>query len=102
MIGYAFVFRILGRIYSLTALVNFLLVHELRAEMAKQPAAFQLPRTHLRVCTYDLPRFLPLTDFRFLSRDLSRAYSFPLYGAYHPGGLGRIGISLPSLTTILR
>ncbi|KAJ3862341.1 hypothetical protein EV359DRAFT_83427 [Lentinula novae-zelandiae] len=47
--GYAFVFRILGRIYSLTALVNFLLVHELRAEVAKQPAAFQSPRTHFHV-----------------------------------------------------
>ncbi|KAJ3914616.1 hypothetical protein F5877DRAFT_82607 [Lentinula edodes] len=47
--GYSFVFRILGRIYSLTVLVNFLLVHELRAEVAKQPAAFQFSRTRLRV-----------------------------------------------------
>ncbi|KAJ3716783.1 hypothetical protein DFJ43DRAFT_802928 [Lentinula guzmanii] len=41
--GYTFVFRILGRIYSLTALVNFLLVYEWRAEAAKKLGAFHSP-----------------------------------------------------------
>ncbi|KAJ3982616.1 hypothetical protein F5890DRAFT_338594 [Lentinula detonsa] len=46
--GYTFVFRILGRIYSLTALVNFLLVYEWRAEAAKKLGAFHSPYSHTR------------------------------------------------------
>ncbi|KAJ4473045.1 hypothetical protein J3R30DRAFT_3708132 [Lentinula aciculospora] len=44
--GYTFVFHILGRIYTLTAFVNVLLVSEWRAEVAKDPAAFR-PRSRV-------------------------------------------------------
>ncbi|KAJ3798559.1 hypothetical protein GGU11DRAFT_755882 [Lentinula aff. detonsa] len=60
--GYTFVFRILGRIYSLTALVNFLLVYEWRAEAAKKLGAFHSPYSHTRSAIPSRLTALPVTD----------------------------------------
>ncbi|KAJ3771011.1 hypothetical protein FB446DRAFT_125394 [Lentinula raphanica] len=45
--AYTFIFHILGRIYSLTALISLYIAHEWRTEMAKEPTATQSPRTHM-------------------------------------------------------